>query len=335
VPTATDAAELAALRAGTLDVGYLPLSAVTATASTPRSTTQAAAGLTNYNLSPRYGWSTTYLVWNLRSTSGFGIPAKLLQQTYVRQALQLLVAQDAFVRRVYKGFAYPSSSSVPSTSSSYAARNVETAQRFAYDPARAISLLKGHGWTVRPGGTSICTSPGTGTSNCGAGIPQGAQLRLEIQYPSDVPLLGSLMNAQQAGWAQAGIQVTLRSAPSMAVRANAAPCVTGVSCDWQAAFLGGYRYQPGVYPLGAEWLATGAPFNLGSYSNAGLDAAFAAAVRPGGGLTTASQMITQNAPVLFEPTPVARLTEVTKGLTGVLPENVFGSLTPERWHRSG
>ena len=333
IPSASDAAELALLRQGGVDVGYLPLSAVQTTARTPRSTTQAFGGLNGFHLAPRYPWAVSYTTWNLSSTGDFGIPARLFRQPYFRQALQLLIDQEAYAHRIYKGFAYANSSPIPSTSSSYAARSAKQENLYPYNPSRALDLLRSHGWKIVPGGVSTCIRPGTESTNCGAQIPKGAQLAFKLQYGNDVPLLGQLMNAQQASWAQAGIQVSLLSAPSIVIRSNAAPCVTGVSCEWEAAALSGFRYQPGIYPLANEWLGTAAPFNLGSYSNPGLDAAFAGALLPQGSPAPSASIAAASAPVLFEPTPASRLSEVRNTLGGVLPENPFGSLTPERWRR--
>ena len=41
--------------------------------------------------------------------------------------------------------------------------------------ARRSRCCKANGWTVNPGGTSTCTSPGTGTGQCGAGRPAGRE----------------------------------------------------------------------------------------------------------------------------------------------------------------
>ena len=334
IPSVSDAAELAALRQGSIDVGFVPLPSVQRAQSSPRSTTQVTTGLNSFRFAPRYPWADSYTTWNLGSTGDFGIPAMLFRQTYVRQALQLLIDQETYAQRIYKGFAYPNASPIPTTSSSFAARQARQENRFAYDPTRALALLRGHGWTIVPGGTSTCTQPGTGSQNCGAGIPKGARFTFNLQYANDVPLLGQLMNAQQASWAQAGIQVSLRSAPSMVIRANTAPCATGVSCEWEAAASEGFTYQPSIYPLASQWLETSAPFNLGSYANPTLDAALASALRPSGSPVPSASIATQSAPVLFEPTPASRLTEVQGSLGGVFPENPFGSLTPERWYRS-
>ena len=49
---------------------------------------------------------------------------------------------------------------------------------YPYSISAASQLLSSHGWKVVPNGTTTCQSPGTGPTNCGAGIPKGQDHQL-------------------------------------------------------------------------------------------------------------------------------------------------------------
>ena len=72
-----------------------------------------------------------------------------------------------------------------------------------------MSLLKANGWTVNPGGTSTCTSPGTGTGQCGAGVPAGAKASFKLEYESGQAALDEEMAQFKSDFAQAGIAIDL------------------------------------------------------------------------------------------------------------------------------
>jgi peptide/nickel transport system substrate-binding protein len=332
VPFASASSELAALSSRSIDVGYLPIQDVTKATTDPTKPDQADPALASYRLDPLYSWSINYFPYNFATTAGFGVTATIFHQPYFRQALQSLVDQPAYIARIYKGFAVPTFGPVPSYPASSTTRSLGRINPYPYDPSRAKQLLATHGWKVIPGASTSCASPGTAADQCGAGIPQGATLNFNLEYASDIPLLGQLMNAQKASWSQAGISVQLLSAPASEVVNTAVPCVSGQSCSWELAAWGvGWLFESSTYPSGDPIFATGAGSNAGSYSSTATDDLIKATISGTGSLEAYSRAVAQDLPVVFQPTPAAMLTEVRAGLSGVIPQNPLFSITPESW----
>ena len=332
VPFSSASSELAALESRSIDVGYLPIQNTTKATTNPTSPSQADPALTSYRLDPLYPWSINYFPYNFATTAGFGVTAAIFHQPYFRQALQSLVNQPAYIARIYKGFAVPTYGPVPTYPTSTSTRGLDVTNPYPYDPARSKQLLAAHGWKVTPGGTTSCTTPGTAAGQCGAGIPKGATLSLTLEYASDIPLLGQLMNAQRASWSQAGISVQLLSAPASQVVDTAVPCVSGQSCGWELAAWGvGWLFESSTYPSGDPIFATRAGSNAGSYSSTATDGLIRASTTVSGSLAPYSHAVAQDLPVVFQPTPAAMLTEVRSDLAGVVPQNPLFSITPEDW----
>ena len=141
----------------------------------------------------------------------------------------------------------------PSSTRSRSRTRIRTAR------ARQSPCCKANGWTVNPGGTSTCTSPGTGTGQCGAGVPAGAKASFNLQYISGVPALDQEMAQFKSDFALAGIAINLPTAPFDTVIGNATPCKSGSPCTWDMEFWGGgWIYAPDYEPTGDElWSCTG------------------------------------------------------------------------------
>ncbi len=101
---------------------------------------------------------------------------------------------------------------VPSQPTSFATP-YEIKGPWPYNPGKAVSMLKSHGWDVKPNGVSTCASPGTGPSNCGAGIKAGAKLEFNLNYASGDTPVSEEMQGLKSDFAKAGIDVNLGSAP--------------------------------------------------------------------------------------------------------------------------
>src|SRR5262249_60092814 len=82
---------------------------------------------------------------------------------------------------------------------------------YAFNVNTAASLLKSHGWTVNPGGTSVCTSAGTGSNQCGDGIPAGTKLAFNMIYNTSPALIGQPVNAPVSPPKQARLNLPLNS----------------------------------------------------------------------------------------------------------------------------
>src|SRR5580704_15100887 len=211
VPFTDDSAEYNSLVAGNLDFGYLPTQDITAAAKSPLVPGANNPRLSNFTLAPLYLYGINYFPYNFTSTGDNGNAGKIFSQPYFRQAVQDLVDQPLFDNKVFKGYAVPTYGPVPVIPPTYASPQ-EQANPYPYNPAKAKSLLSSHGWTVKPGGTSTCTSPGSGASQCGAGIPAGAALNFNLQYATGTTWITQLMTTEKSSWAQVGINITLSSA---------------------------------------------------------------------------------------------------------------------------
>ena len=137
------------------------------------------------------------------------------------------------------------------------------------------------------------------------------------------------MAAEKSSWAQAGITMNLSQASFNTVIGNATACK---SCSWQLENWGaGWIFAPDYYPTGESIFQTGAGSNSGSYSDPTNDANILATNVTQVPLTQYENYLAQQLPGVWQPNEVTSLTEIQKGLTGVLPQNPLQNLTPENW----
>ena len=173
--------------------------------------------------------------------------------------MQDLVDQNTFISKAFFNYGYPTYGPVPTKPSSNFVDAFEKTNPYPYSPSAAKSLLQANGWTVNAGGVSTCTSPGTGSGQCGAGIKAGAKASFNLQYVSGTPALDQEMAQFKTDFAQAGIAINLSTAPFDTVIGNASGCTPGTPCTWDMEFWGGgWIYDPDYEPTGDElWSCTG------------------------------------------------------------------------------
>ena len=329
LPFTTDDAEFNALVGGKVNVGYLPLSDVTSPTSNPLKAGPNNPRLTNFTLAPLYTWSIDYFPYNFNSNADGGNAGKIFQQLYVRQAVQELVDQPLYIKKIDHGYGVGTYGPVPIEPPNNFASSVEKNNPYPYNPGKAVAALKDHGWNVVPNGTSTCQSPGTGPNQCGAGIPAGAKLAFDLNYVSGDPNIQELMTAEKSSWSAAGINITLSQASFTSVLGTAVPCT---SCAWQLQNWGaGWVFAPDYYPTGEELFQTGAGSNSGSYTDPTNDANIVATNTTQTPLTAYENYLAQQLPVVYQPNRVTVLTEISHGLSGVTPQNPLWGITPETW----
>jgi len=336
LPYTSDSAEFNALVAGKVDVGYLPQADLTAPTSNPLVAGPNNPRLSgNYTMDPLYSWSINYFPYNFNSTGDGGNAGKIFSQLYFRQAVQYLVDQPLYNQKLGKGYGVGTYGPVPNEpANSFVSSEVKN-NPYPYNPSKAVSLLKDHGWTVNPGGVSTCASPGTAANQCGAGIPAGAKLSFDLPYASGSDYLTQLMNAEKSSWASAGIQMNLSQQSFNTIIGNSVPC-SGSSCTWELGNWGaGWIFSPDYYPTGESIFQTGAGSNSGSYSDTTNDANILATTQTSVPLTQYENYLAEQLPVVFQPNSVTSLTEIAKGVNGVTPQSVFWALTPENWRFNG
>ena len=343
VPFLSDTSEFAALAAGGqsgIQVGYAPAQNVPPNNGPVGSTGANAPQLSSsYNLVPTYIWGVNYFPENFNSIGDNGAAGYIFRQLYFRQALQEGVDQPGIIRAVDKGYGIPTYGPVPVYPKNSFVSAQEAHNLYQYNISAARKLLSSHGWTIHAGGTDTCASPGTGPSDCGAGIPKGTPLSFTEAYDSGVASTAEIVNSESSSWSQMGINVTTKAEPFDTVIGSATPCpsatVTKASCTWEMAnWGGGWEYSPDYLPTGEEIFATGAGSNSGSYN----DATNNSLIR----LTNVSSnpayftqfqnYLQKELPVIWQPESAYELTEISKAIHGVTPINALENLTPEYWH---
>jgi peptide/nickel transport system substrate-binding protein len=322
-PFTSDSTELNVLRSGnTIDYGYLPVQEVAQ---------ENVLRNSGFTIAPWKEWGTNFIALNFQQpTSG-----PLIKQTYIRQAMQSLINQQAYVQGPLRGTG--SVSSGPIMISNFMP-SYDSSMTLPYDPAKAESLLRSHGWTVTPNGTSTCTSAGTGSNQCGAGIAAGTKLSVNVEYSSGLVALDQEMQAMKSDFSAAGITVNLSQSPFNTVIADAAPCKAGATatdCKWQIInWGGGWIYGINPYPSDDQLFQTGSGSNYGGYSDPHADQLINAAVHTSDptALSAVANYLANQVPVLWMPTQPYQISAISSRLVGVnTKQSPILSLTPEDW----
>jgi peptide/nickel transport system substrate-binding protein len=332
LPFTSDSAQFNALAAGKVDFGFLPASDITSNATTtgtcgikPGANNPRLAN--NFNLVAGNAWQINYFPENFNSTGNGGNAGKLFNQLYFRQAFQMLVDQPSYISHIVHGYGVPTYGPVPvCPPNNFAAAELKAGNPYAYNPAKAKSLLTANGWTVKPGGTSVCAN----AAKCG--VPAGTKLSVALQYVGGSPFEDQLMQSEKSSWAQAGINVDLTTGTFDTVLGNAIPCdKTSGNCGWQMAnWGGGWIFAPDYYPSGEALFQTGAGSNSGSYSDKKMDTLIKATTTGKADLSAYSLYGAQQLPVVWQPIPVTA-NEINKKLQGV-EISALGNLNPENWY---
>ena len=322
LPYTSDTSELTVLRSGTMiDYGYLP------TEDASQSSELASDGYTTVQWQ---GWGTSYFLMNFQNPK----TGPIIAQAYLRQAMQSLIDEPAYLKGPLEGYGHTDYGPVPVIPSNPYIDAYEAKGPWPYSPATAIKLLSSHGWAVKRSGVTTCTSPGSGAGHCGAGIAAGTPLSFSLQYANGILQVSEEMQALKSSFAQAGIQVSLTSAPFDSIISLLAPCTkTESSCSWQMLdYGGGWTYGVDPYPTGDQLFATGSGSNASNYSNPEADKIIAATVHGPGTLTAYENYAADQIPVLWMPQPVYQISEISKDLHGTMPQSPIESLTPEDWY---
>lgn len=279
-----------------------------------------------YTVQPWPGWGITFIMLNFaQPTTG-----PILQQLYVRQAMQHLINQAGYISSFLQGYGDPTYGPVPLTPKSNYLTTEQQQNPYPYDPATAVSLLKAHGWHVVPQGTSTCVRPGTGPTDCGKGIAAGQKLTFNFQYATGTQAGTEEDAALQSAFAQAGIKLAESGASFGTVTGNIVPC--SKSGCWQMLYYNqGWYFDPGYNdPDGSVLFATGNP---GGYSDPTADGLMTKL--PSGGLTALhnyENYVAKQLPTLWMPEFAAQISAVSNKLKGVYPQDPDSNIYPEDWY---
>lgn len=320
-------AEFNALKSGASTVGYVPM------ANVP----QAGSLKSKYNVfgSPSLGYHAIF--YNFKDTTGHF--DKIIGQLYIRQALAELNSQQGVIKSVYHGAGapqegplgqFPTSPYLPSNPTPY-----------PYSPAKAVALLKSHGWKVVPNGQTTCAKPGSAANECGAGIPAGAKLAWNLPYAAENSTSVQMATAFASQVKAAGINITLKSDSFENIIANDND-VSAPKNDnsWAMELFGGENFtNPYVTNFGI--FNSKGSGNLGGYSDPQADKLINNSVEgtDTNALKAEESYFTQQQPVLFEPAEdyatAGGLMAISKQLSG--DPDTFAAYTqnvmlPEFWY---
>jgi peptide/nickel transport system substrate-binding protein len=332
VPFTTDTAEYDVLRSPSsstkIDFGYLPQQ------NAPPKPPGAAVGanpLSGYTLVPWTFWAINYFVVNYQSTTG---NAPVIRQLYFRQVLENLMNQAAVVQGPLRGYGTETVGPVSDTPpTAFLSPKGKAGNAFPYDPAKAKSLLAGHGWTVVPNGVSTCANP----SLCGPGVKKGQGMSFTLPYATGTAWIEAEMTQLQSNAATVGIKLNLVPKPFNQVTALAGGnCVViKAPCDWDMAnWGGGWSFAPDYLPTGEELFITGAVANSGGYSSPTNDALIGKTLVSNStqDMYTWQDYLSAQLPMIWQPQADYQLNEIADNLKGVTPVSPTLSITPENWY---
>jgi peptide/nickel transport system substrate-binding protein len=313
--------EFAALQSGALDEAAIDLSRLSPTTTKAGVAGPNATALTaSDNLEVSSPWAFNEITPNYDTT---GVGAALLAQTYIRQALQEGINQSSMIQTALRGYGVSQDSPLPvaTLTSDGALKSLPT----SYNMGAARSLLLTHGWTIGAS-SATCTSPGTGTSNCGAGIPAGTPLTFTMVINSNDATLDAEVASLKTTWSQLGVTLTTTNDTATNV---ASECGTSSTVSF-CATGDGWTYANENYPSGDELFGNAATSNLGGVNDPTLSSLIATNDVVASNLTAYATYCAASVPVLYLP-QAETLLEVSRKLTSLtsLSPNPLGSFNPE------
>ncbi|MFF8911520.1 peptide ABC transporter substrate-binding protein [Streptomyces olivaceoviridis] len=320
LPFTTTEAEENALRAGTVDYGYINASDLSQ---------EASFKAKGYSVKPWSGWAITYMPYNFNNPT----MGPVFKQLYARQAIQMSVDQTTLSKVVFNGNAVPTYGPIPQGQESSFVSPEQKNNPYPFDPAKAKKLLTDHGWTEQ-GGTMVCNAPGTGANQCGAGVDKGTKFEMQVLSQSGSTVTDNMMSALQSSFAKTGIKFSIKTAPVNSVLSQAGQCTAGESsCTWQLSFFGtaGSWYFP-AYPSGDSLFATGGGSNFGSYSNAEVDKLITQTTTSSSNeaVRNYSAALAKDLPVIWLPEPDYQISVVRNGLGGFAQDSL-ANFHPALW----
>jgi peptide/nickel transport system substrate-binding protein len=319
-PYTSPAAEFNALQAGQVDYGIVP------TEDIPTISTLKSSG---FRIGQWYSELLNGILPNLNNAK-VGV---LFRQAYVRQALQLVMDQPGIIKAIDSGYAATACGPTPTKPDEGDLTSLAKHCPWAYNPNKAVSLLKAHGWKVVPNGASTCARPGAGASQCGKGIAKGAKLEFSMEFYQGY---SGPIDVWKSDATLAGIVLNLKSAPIGTVYAATAPCTSNqAACNWQLNEAG-WIFGASKYPSGGEIFSPKGAANKGSYVSAEagrLITAVTTATSLAAEKTAYAQYenyIIQQVPMLLLPEVPFEIAAIRSSLKGVDLSEPY--IEPQEWH---
>jgi len=321
---ATQASEILALQAGNvLSRGGVTPDLVTAAPKGPGSVGKNLDPTIGNNYNPVSGlfWGFDYAYFNF---NGNAAHQHLLNQQYIRAAMEEAINQAGIITTVYNGYATPNCQPTPNM---VGVGSVKIKCPYSFNVVAAKQLLTSHGWDVSTT-PATCTNPGTGSNQCGAGIASGAPLSLNYEYLSggSTASIDLQLAIEKVEWAKIGMDVTLQPNTDGSIVGDCLsddPTVTFDVCQY-----GGWVYSPGAYPSGEQLFLTGAGSNTGFVNDAHLNSLILATDYTSVSLSAYATYAAHFLPVLYQPSALG-VGELKKSVKGAQPPNPISDFNPE------
>ena len=324
VPFTSDTAEYNALVDGSVDIGYVPLTNV------PKLSTLTSKyndfGYTDF------GWN--YVSYNFGDTTAdFN---NIIDKLYIRQALAHLEDEPGYIHAFFNGAGGQAFGPVPVLPKSPFTPATASTNPYPFSPSAASALLKANGWTVVPNGTDTCSKPGTGTGECGAGIPAGTKLAWNVDYVTDPAVIGEQVQDWASQAKTVGITMNLSSTNfDYAIANYNDPSSPKTVNKWAMDDFGGFTDS--TYPTTFGVFNGPGSENLGDYNDPTANSLITSSIsspNPSAVTSEASYLTTQQ-PGLFQPNPdggfgTASIVLWNKTISGS-PQS-FEGLTQDIWN---
>jgi peptide/nickel transport system substrate-binding protein len=326
LPYTSDTAEYNALVGGKLDIGYIPAQDLSANA---KSATQAGANASRvagrFNLIPWVLFGFNNFPMNMNSVGDDGEAGKIFQQLYFRQAVQYMMDQPLYLKKLWKGYGVPTYGPVPLEPKNPYVDATEENNPYPYSPSKAAALLTANGWKVVPNGTDTCID----ASKCG--VPAGTPLNFSFIYATGVTAFEEQIAAFVSALKSIGINLTATGETFDTVLGTVFPPCSGSACTWDwADWGGGWVYYPDYEPTGEELFLPTSASNGGSFNNTKESQLIAQTDYSNSNLFNYENYTAKILPVVYQPNNDYALTESAKNLQGVTQfQNAFGLYNPE------
>ena len=292
VPFTSDDAEFNAIKSGSVDAGYVPLTDLPQISQVEK----------KYNVFgyPDFGWS--YVAYNFKDTTGdFN---NIIKQLYFRQAFAHLEDQQGYIKAFFHGAGGQAYGPVPSIPESPFTPSNAMTNPYPFSVDSAVSILKSHGWTVTPGGTDVCKTAGTGSGQCGADIPAGTKLAFNLIYTTNPGIIPEQVTDLASQAKKAGINISLQSSNFNYMIANYNdPAAPKNNDKWAMEDFGGFSNS--TYPTTLSVFNTTGQYNIGGYADPQADKLIEASVNSSdpNAVKQEAAYLTKNQPSLFQPNP--------------------------------
>lgn len=210
VPFSSVSSEISALQDNQLDSGYVNPNDVKKSPGPGKAGTNVLAGLGSYKTVGSVDWGVFYFMYNFGTQYStdptHAAFTDLLNQQYIRGAMQQGINQAQIDSSVNNGYSVPTYSAIPTYP-----KNAYTAgvtNPYPFSTSKAKAALTAHGWktSVFPATCNLSGADGCGTATYP--IAKGAKLSVTILVPSGIPSVKSQVTDEVATLKQAGIQLT-------------------------------------------------------------------------------------------------------------------------------